>query len=241
MMQPELRSCPNCTKPSLFWNDYSSLYECLNPECKRRFTKEEYGEWEELKLNGQNQEGENTPTMPYGTGKNPRRYLVPLLMVSILLFATAVGFVIYYLQSSATISRDQENIQSLQGQKSQLDSQVASLTPQVDSLNGQLSSANSRITSLNNEIAGLNDQITSLNKQLSEAGSQMGSVQNTIIGLQTTVNRLQAELKLYHDTGIMVYSGVQPRYAISAGRFTIINNAQAHNPSWAELRSFHTC
>lgn len=236
----KLYYCPKCKFPkkSVFWNKYASLYECVNPECKRRFT----GGWDEITdesvLNGGNQQVESTPAMPSGTGKNPRRYLVPLLMVSLLLIATVAGFFIYYLQSSATMSRDQDNIQSLQSQKSQLDSQVALLQPQVDSLNTQLSSANSQITSLTNQIAMLNDQVTSLNKQLSDARSQMGSAQSTITGLRNTVSQLQAELKLYHDTGIMVYSGVQPYYRTARGLVSTTNNPLAHNPTWTELKSF---
>jgi uncharacterized coiled-coil protein SlyX len=239
MTQPELRNCPICTEISLYWNDYTQLYECLNPKCKFTTTKEEYTRWETSVLNQQNQGDERPPTMPSGIGKNSGRHLVPLLMVSILLIATVVGFVIYHLQSSATISRDQASIQSLQDQKSQLDSQVASLKPQVDSLNSELSSANSRITSLDSQIAGLNSQITSLNAQLSNAQNQAGTSQSTIASLQNKVNQLQAELKLYHDTGITVYSGVQPLVLDSAGVLARLNlNPAAQNPSWTELRSF---
>ena len=36
---PKLQTCPHCKKTSLFWNWRTDLYECLNVECKRRFTE----------------------------------------------------------------------------------------------------------------------------------------------------------------------------------------------------------
>jgi len=232
MTQPELQYyCPQCLEKSLFWflfwNEHTLLYQCLNPGCRRRFAGGLTGELVEITesaLNGRKPQVESTPSIASGTRKKPWRYLVPLLMLSLLLIATIVGFFMYYLQSSATTSRDQDNIQSLQSQKSQLDSQLALLKPQVDSLN--------------NQIPPLKDQITSLSKQLSDARGQMGSAQSTITGLQSTVSQLQAELKLYHDTGITVSSGVQPLYRTAHGPVSITNNVLAHNPTWSELKSF---
>jgi hypothetical protein len=246
MTQPELQYyCPQCLEKSLFWflfwNEHTLLYECLNPGCRRRFAGGLTGELVEITesaLNGRKPQVESTPSIASGTRKKPSKYLVPLLMVSLLLIATVVGFFMYYLQSSATTSRDQDTIQSLQSQKSQLDSQIASLKPQVDSLNSQLSSANSLVTSLNNQIAPLKDQIASLGKQLSDAKSQMGTSQSTITGLQSTVSQLQAELELYHDTGIRVSSGVQPLYRTTHGPVSITNNVLVHDPTWSELKSF---
>jgi len=36
--RPALQQCPICKKKSLFWNENTQLYECLNQKCKRRFT-----------------------------------------------------------------------------------------------------------------------------------------------------------------------------------------------------------
>lgn len=38
---PQLQRCPKCKRQSLFWNGSTSLYECLNPKCRRRFTEHE--------------------------------------------------------------------------------------------------------------------------------------------------------------------------------------------------------
>jgi len=32
--------CPECNRPSLFWNNSTHLYECLNTKCKRYFNKD---------------------------------------------------------------------------------------------------------------------------------------------------------------------------------------------------------
>lgn len=39
--ETHLRWCPSCNKKSLFWNPNWNTYECLNPACKRVFTKDE--------------------------------------------------------------------------------------------------------------------------------------------------------------------------------------------------------
>ncbi len=37
-----LERCPDCLEPSLFWNDGSQLYECMNLSCKHAFNKSEF-------------------------------------------------------------------------------------------------------------------------------------------------------------------------------------------------------
>jgi len=37
-----LVSCPQCGQRALFWNRHDRIYKCVNPECKRAFTLEEY-------------------------------------------------------------------------------------------------------------------------------------------------------------------------------------------------------
>lgn len=37
-----LVACPECGQRSLFWNRHDRVYRCVNPECKRTFTLEEY-------------------------------------------------------------------------------------------------------------------------------------------------------------------------------------------------------
>lgn len=40
----ELKICPKCKRPSLFWNTHNGIYECLNKKCKRQFTKNQVAE-----------------------------------------------------------------------------------------------------------------------------------------------------------------------------------------------------
>jgi len=37
-----LSICPQCGQRSLFWNRHDQIYRCVNPECKKSFTFEEY-------------------------------------------------------------------------------------------------------------------------------------------------------------------------------------------------------
>jgi len=40
--EPELHDCPHCRERSLFWNQHTLMYECLNARCRRRVTSSEY-------------------------------------------------------------------------------------------------------------------------------------------------------------------------------------------------------
>lgn len=40
--EPELHDCPHCNEHSLFWNQHTLLYECLNIRCRRRVTVTEF-------------------------------------------------------------------------------------------------------------------------------------------------------------------------------------------------------
>jgi uncharacterized protein YlxW (UPF0749 family) len=116
--------------------------------------------------------------------------------------------------------------------------ELVTVQGQLNSTTADLNSTKSRVNDLNNQIAPLNSQIASLNKQLSDTRSQMGTAQSTITGLQNTVNQLQTELKLYHDTGITVYSGIKPPYRGAQTSITLANNSASRNVSWQELQNF---
>jgi len=38
---PPLKICPKCGRKSVFWNSSTSLYDCLNRDCQKRFTNDE--------------------------------------------------------------------------------------------------------------------------------------------------------------------------------------------------------
>ncbi len=52
--------CPKCGQRSLFWNRHDGVYRCVNPECKRIFTLEEYRDKEVRRL----PEEQQTEQMP---------------------------------------------------------------------------------------------------------------------------------------------------------------------------------
>ena len=55
-----LVDCPECGQRALFWNRHDRIYRCVNPECKRVFTLEEYRNKEVGKL----PEEQQTEQMP---------------------------------------------------------------------------------------------------------------------------------------------------------------------------------
>ena len=56
-----LVDCPECGQRALFWNRHDRIYRCVNPECKRAFTLEEYRNKEVGKL-PEEQQAEQVPS-----------------------------------------------------------------------------------------------------------------------------------------------------------------------------------
>jgi hypothetical protein len=43
--KPRLQTCPECRRRSLYWNQSSLVHECLNRNCRHKFSQEEYAKW----------------------------------------------------------------------------------------------------------------------------------------------------------------------------------------------------
>jgi hypothetical protein len=46
----EMATCPSCKKSSLAWFDALNHYECMNPKCKRVFSKEKFAQIQASKI-----------------------------------------------------------------------------------------------------------------------------------------------------------------------------------------------
>jgi hypothetical protein len=58
---PPLQKCPECSETSLYHNEVTNIYECVNLECKKTYTEEELEETKsriEQSVNNQNAEQE---------------------------------------------------------------------------------------------------------------------------------------------------------------------------------------
>jgi len=82
----------------------------------------------------------------------------------------------------------------------------------------------------------------SLQTEYSVLQDKYNSLQNENSDLQAKLNTAQAELKLYQDTGIKVYSNIEPDVATGIFGLHVVlsRNTTAHNPTWSELIDFIT-
>jgi len=76
--------------------------------------------------------------------------------------------------------------------------------------------------------------------QLDELQSQYDDILQENQSLQEELKEVRDELELYKDTGITVYSGIQPRVIknLAMGEVILENNTAAQNPTWSELMLF---
>lgn len=88
-----------------------------------------------------------------------------------------------------------------------------------------LSETKQGLLGLEGEVSGLEQEVLGLKGKVS--------------GLEQEVLQLEEFLRLHRDTFGRVYSGIRPLYLIAPGvGIDLINNPEATNPAWAELRDF---
>ena len=96
----QLQECPQCKAKSLFWDKYHSLFECLNPDCRKTFSEDESGQKVPRNTQSRETEKQESPagveeslgssTGPPKTRSNTAKYfrillLIPLVVVGIVL------------------------------------------------------------------------------------------------------------------------------------------------------------
>jgi hypothetical protein len=183
---------------------------------------------------------------------------LPIWILGLMLLIVTAGFVVFYIQSSVTITNNEEMIGSLQNSAKSLASQVESLSVQVISLTNTNQTYSNQITGLNGQLTvltdtnqtysgqinSLNSQVTSLtdcnqtySNQISNLKSQATTLTNTNQICSNQINSLTDQLQLYKDTfGSSVTSGVSPR--ANGQTYSLNNNPEASDPTFAQLMNF---
>jgi chaperonin cofactor prefoldin len=123
---------------------------------------------------------------PSALGKVLKTWHRPFLITGITLLV--VGFIIYWAQTSNTVSNLQSHLSGSQAKVSSLQSELSSANAQILDLQRENSSA------ANAQVA-LNSQISTLNIQLSSLNSQISTLQNQNNDLQSIINLNKSEIK----------------------------------------------
>ncbi|MFC1872109.1 hypothetical protein ACFLYV_00090 [Chloroflexota bacterium] len=179
------------------------------------------------------------------------------IALGILLVATTIYGVVL-IRDRNKLNTELTNVNSvLTSTKSLLDSsqtglastrtELASTQTELASTQATLASTKGTLTSTQEELSSTKDMLTSTEMKLDSAQSDLAEKESGLISTKQTLTQIQNELiksqdiiALYQETFGSVYAGEQPP---TTGGETIgipylINNADATNPSWRQLKTF---
>jgi chaperonin cofactor prefoldin len=161
-----------------------------------------------------------------------------IILVLLLIISVLVG-ALEYINVHDKLGAAQSLETSAQSQLNAAQRQQDTTTAQLNTTQASLNKATAETHNLNSQVNALISQVNALKTQLNQAQTSAASSQNSITTLQNELNQANSELQLYHETGITIYSGVQPQVIDEAGaNITLTRNPAAENPTWAELKSF---
>lgn len=149
-------------------------------------------------------------------------------------------------EAKSEISALEGNVSTLEGNVVTLKTKLADSEAEVSTLDADLSAAQSRISSLQSDLItaeserhSLKQEADSLRLRVSSLNEEVATLNEEVGSLSEEIILLEGSLELYRDTYGEMYSGVQPPYLLSLGRYVhLINNEEATNPTWAELKDF---
>jgi len=152
--------------------------------------------------------------------KNPSFTITAIVLVLVL-----VGFIIYGVTSSNTISKNNKTIDSL-------NDKVASDTTQISTLKSQLTSKESDLTKANDQISSLQSENTSLQSEVSSLESDTKSLQKKVTEYESVLKLAESEVKVQQATfnesakqslDIVTFDAPYAGYVIVSGTTTTSN------------------
>lgn len=169
-----------------------------------------------------------------------KRIAIPVIAVLVIVLIVG-GYFLWQQTSKLTdeLTEAESEIATLEGNVATLETKLADLEAEVSTLEADLSAAQSRISSLQNDLTTAKSERDSLKQEADSLRLRVFSLSEEVGSLSEEIILLAGSLELYRDTYGEMYSGVQPPYRISLGRYArLINNEEATNPTWAELKDF---
>jgi septal ring factor EnvC (AmiA/AmiB activator) len=116
-----------------------------------------------------------------------REFNIKFLVASILVVLVGVGFLIYFLQTSSTMTSQENAIASL-------NTQVNSYRTQANSIADQLNAANVKVSSLTTQNTALQTNLNSVQPQLTAANAQVSDLQGQLTAAKTQLTSVQGQL-----------------------------------------------
>lgn len=143
--------------------------------------------------------------------------------------------------TQSQLSSKNTELSALNNQLSNLNSQIQSKNTQITNLTNQINDLQSQITNLNQQINDLQSQIVELKQQINNLNSQVNSLNSQISNLNQQITTLQNQ-NISLNVNLSRYTEILRGLSISleniSSRPTLIDNPNAHNPTWHELLQF---
>jgi len=164
--------------------------------------------------------------------------LAPQTLFLILLIGALIWGAVAQIRLSNcenSCSATKSSLTTTQADLSKVNAGLASTQANLTATQTDLTNTKAALVSADANVDYLQGQLTNLQNQLDQVKVSQGQLTN----LQNQLNQANAELSLYHQTGITVYSGIQPPFTDMAGApVLLVRNPAAHDPSWSELENF---
>jgi len=120
-------------------------------------------------------------------------------------------------------------------------SELASTQSDLDLTEETLASTQSELDSTEVELSSTKQELSSTQTELSSTKQTLDSTQSELSSTKEKLTSTETELELYKETGIEVFSSVQPRYekgGFDNPRVYLEDESTATNPTWSELIAF---
>lgn len=120
---------------------------------------------------------------------------------------------------------------------------ISALKAKLESVEAVLASTQAELNATKRTLTSVRTELGSTKQTLTSTQVELNSTKQTLVSIQNELEDTKAELRLYKETlGVKVSSGIQPPYEKEAfGRaldINLINNQNAINPTWQELKEF---
>ena len=172
------------------------------------------------------------------------RVVIPVFVVGIVAVC-----VVLFLQ----VNKAKAEIEDLNATVSSQETIITKTTADLDNTNKRLQETEDTLQETEGQLLATQENLdesiqanTELEKQYNSTVSRLNSVESSLTAeksrtsqLETEIEDLQDELQLYYDMGIIVKSETVPPYrATTRPQFDLVNNPEAMNVSYVELRNF---
>ena len=149
--------------------------------------------------------------------------------------------------AQADVTNLQQELQDTQNSLITIQDDLQDTATELGNTQNELESTQNDLNDQKNETAEYIDlyeitqeELGDIEKELNTKSGLLDSVQQENQDLQQEIDEIQEKFDLYEDTlGTQVFSGINPPYRSGdALELVLINNSNATDPTWLELRAF---